>query len=292
MSRNTGVKEEATVLSSPIRHHRDEDENPLQGGVYDVTQVTYGERLTSKSAVFHGFAATGEPDAEQRMDYSFWIAQDEHRVVLVDTGYDIDARDWLGESSLVSPLEALGLLGIEPAQVRAVVATHFHYDHVGTIGEFPNAVIIAARAEFDYWVSRYHDNRLEGEFATVEDVTAIMRAGDEGRLHLVNETEEVLPGITVYPVGGHCPGQLLTSVKSTSGPLILASDAIHLGEQLQRGWPFFAHTNLDEMRAAIEFARKLSTELGASVIPGHEPRVRAEYPAVPGPAADIAVTLG
>lgn len=257
-----------------------------------VLQVKYGDRVTRKSVVFHRFAESGEPDAEQPMDYSFWVARNETAVVLIDTGYDISRHDWLGEVSRTPTPDGLRLLGIDPADVQLVIATHFHYDHVGYIDLFTNAQIVASRSEYDYWTGKYAENELAGEFATVRDVTAIMRAGDEGRLRLVDGETAVFPGITVFPVGGHCPGQLLTYVESKSGPLILASDAIHLSEQLERGWPFFAHTDLDEMKHAIAFARTLSASTGAPVIPGHDPRVRADYPAVDGPASTIATVLG
>lgn len=257
-----------------------------------VVQVKYGDRVTRKSIVFHAFAESGELDADQPMDYSFWVARNDEAVVLIDTGYDIDAHDWLGEISRTPTPEGLRLLGVDPDDVDLVIATHFHYDHVGYIHLFTNATIVASRTEFDHWTEKLAENGLAGEFATPADVTAIMRAGDEGRLRLVDGETEVFPGITVYPVGGHCPGQLLTFVQSKSGPLILASDAIHLGEQLEKGFAFFAHTDLDEMRAAMTFANDLSASTGAPVIPGHDPRVRLEYPAVDGPARAIATSLG
>jgi glyoxylase-like metal-dependent hydrolase (beta-lactamase superfamily II) len=259
---------------------------------FNVIQVKYGERVTRKRIVFHGFANSGEADEDQPMDYSFWIARNEEAIILIDTGYDVAGHDWLGEISRTPPPEGLALLGIEPAKVSMVITTHFHYDHIGYVHLFPHAVIVAARTEYEYWTAKYEENGLVGEFTTAADLKAIMRAGEEQRLLLIDGETEVHPGVIVYPVGGHCPGQLLTLVQSKSGPLILASDAIHFGEQLEKGWPFFAHTDLDEMCAALAFAKELSADTGAPVIPGHDPRVAAEYPALNGPAKAIATSLG
>lgn len=263
-----------------------------ESGTYQVLQVKYGDRLTRKSIVFHDFVNTGEIDADQPMDYSFWVARTNDTVVLIDTGYPINDFDWLGEISRTPSPEGLALLGISPDDVTMVIASHFHYDHVGYIDLFVNATIVASRTEYEYWSERYAENGLVGEFATVKDVTAIQRADAEGRLVLVDGETDVLAGITVYPVGGHCPGQLLTYVESGSGPLIVASDAIHLGEQLEKGWAFFAHTDLHEMFEAIAFATELSERTGATIIPGHDPRVAATYPALEGPAAAVATVLG
>lgn len=281
------MKQENAWRPTPERASDTEEHEELS-----VLQVKYADRVTRKSIVFHGFADSGEPDADQLMDYSFWVVRNENAVVLVDTGYDISHHDWLGEISRTPTPDGLRLLGIDPAEVQLVIATHSHYDHIGYIDLFPTAQIVAARREYQHWTAKFAENHLVGEFATVRDVTAIMRAADEDRLRLVDGETEVFPGITVFPVGGHCPGQLLTYVQSKSGPLILASDAIHLGEQLERGWPFFAHSDLDEMKAAIAFAKQLSAATGARIIPGHDPGVRADYPAVDGPARAIATVLG
>lgn len=85
-----------------------------------VLQVKYGDRTTRKNVVFHGFADTGEPDADQPMDYSFWVARADRTVVLVDTGYDIAAHDWLGEVSRTPVPEGLRLLCIAPEDVTLV----------------------------------------------------------------------------------------------------------------------------------------------------------------------------
>jgi glyoxylase-like metal-dependent hydrolase (beta-lactamase superfamily II) len=85
---------------------------------------------------------------------------------------------------------------------------------------------------------------------------------------------------------------LLTLVRSRSGPRILAADAAHFYEQIENEWPFFAHTDLDEMRGALSFINKLSRETGAVVVPGHDGRVRAKFPLMDGAAGEIVTVLG
>jgi hypothetical protein len=46
------------------------------------------------------------------------------------------------------------------------------------------------------------------------------------------------------------------------------------------------------MRAALAFINDLSRKTGAVVVPGHDGRVRAKYPAVEGAAGDVATVLG
>ncbi|MBO0850024.1 MAG: hypothetical protein J2P20_11215, partial [Pseudonocardia sp.] len=108
----------------------------------------------------------------------------------------------------------------------------------------------------------------------------------------IDAQTEVYPGITVYPVGGHCPGELLTLARSASGPLILAADAAHFYEQIDNEWPFFAFTDLGEMRRALSFINRLAVDEGAAVVPGHDGRVRQRFSPLDGPAGDIATVLG
>ncbi|BCL30784.1 N-acyl homoserine lactonase family protein [Streptomyces aurantiacus] len=255
----------------------------------EVVQVRYGERVTTKSAVLHDYASYGLPDGDLRMDYNFWVLRDGSRTMLLDTGYDIGARDWLGEQPVIPTADALALLGIDPLDVSTVITSHFHYDHIGHLGLFRNAEVVAGVAEYDYWFGKWHRAELDGEFATAGHLEAVRLAEREGRLKLVSEETEVSPGVTVHPVGGHSPGELLTVVEER---LIMAADAAHFYEQIENEWPFFAFTDLGEMRRALTFINRLAAETGATVIPGHDGRVRDRFPALAGPAAGVATVLG
>lgn len=192
----------------------------------------------------------------------------------------------------MSPPDGLALLGIDPADVSMVITSHFHYDHIGHLGLFPHARVVSGQAEYDYWFGKWQRDELEGEFTVAEHLEPVKRAEGEGRLWLIGDETTVHPGITVRPVGGHCPGELLTTVQGRSGPLILAADAAHFYEQIENEWPFFAFTDLREMRAALGLITELAAETGATVVPGHDGRVRDRFPAVDGKAAQIATVLG
>lgn len=257
-----------------------------------LVQVTYGERVTQRSVVLDDYDQYGLPDEDLHMQYNFWVIRDGDRVMMVDTGYDIAAHDWLGEQSVLPTPDGLALLGISPADVSMVVTSHFHYDHIGFLHLFENAEVVSGQAEYDYWFGKWERDELEGEFAIPEHLEAIRKAESEGRLRLVSAEQEVYPGVTVYPIGGHCPGELLTLVQTASGPRILAADAAHFYDQIENEWPFFAYTDLDEMRAGLAFINQLAAKTGAVVIPGHDGRVRTNFPPVEGPAGVVATVLG
>src|SRR3546814_10528025 len=51
---------------------------------------------------------------------------------------DLSARQ-RGRELLLRPAEGLALLGIDAARVPDVIITHLHYDHAGTLNDFPAA---------------------------------------------------------------------------------------------------------------------------------------------------------
>lgn len=258
---------------------------------HSVWSVKYGERVVRKKDVFWNYEQYGLPDGDLDMDYNFWVVRDGESIILVDTGYDIPKFDWLGEISVTPTPEGLKILGIDPLEVDMVVTSHFHYDHIGYLGLFTNAKVVSGRRERDYWFGKEERGELAGEFSTADDLAPVHRAEEEGRLVLVDGPTEVYPGIWVYPVGGHCPGELVTRIDTEAGGLILSVDAAHFYEQVEHEWPFFAYTDLEEMKQGLAFINRLAKETGATVVPGHDGRTRERYPAAPGEAGRIATVL-
>lgn len=256
-----------------------------------VWSVKYGERVVHKSDVFYDYSQYGLPDGDLDMDYNFWVIRSGESIILLDTGYDIPKFDWLGEISVTPTPEGLKILGIDPSDVDMVITSHYHYDHIGYLELFTNAQVVSGQKEYDYWIGKLKAGQLEGEFSTPDDLAPVVVAEKDGRLRLISEPTEVFPGITVYPIGGHCPGELLTRIDTGHGGLIMTVDAAHFYEQVEHEWPFFAFTDLDEMKAGLSFITKLAAETGAAVIPGHDARVRDRYPAAPGAAGAIATVL-
>ena len=71
---------------------------------------------------------------------------------------------------------------------------------------------------------------------------------------------------------------------------MLASDAVHFYEELERDRPFGVIANLAEMYEGYDTLRELAGP-GAHLVPGHDAEVMTRYPRVEGPAADFAVEI-
>jgi len=253
-------------------------------------QGVYADRSETKSHAFHDFASLGIADERFSMHYSFWAAFHEQGVFLVDTGFFVPDMYWAPQPQWRPVPAVLAAMGIDPEQVAGVILTHYHFDHAGHVELFPRATLFAQRREHEHWASAV-EQELRSGFVEPRHLAAIQAADAEGRLVLVDGTAEVVPGITMVLAPGHTPGQSAVLVRTASGPRLLASDAIHLYEQLDLGWRFFAHTDAEQSDRTIASLRELSEREGAPLVPGHDSRVMQRLPARTGPT-DFIVELG
>ena len=84
-------------------------------------------------------------------------------VILYDTGWK--QQDYLKMTNSVNwaPLpDLLGRLGIQPGDVTKIVIGHGHWDHAGTLSDFPNAVLYVQKAELEgiEWALNYPNPRI------------------------------------------------------------------------------------------------------------------------------------
>ena len=56
-----------------------------------------------------------------------------------------------------TPAEILGKIELEPKDVKTILLTHLHFDHVGNIGAFKDATILLQRSEYEGWKRALED---------------------------------------------------------------------------------------------------------------------------------------
>ena len=88
-------------------------------------------------------------------------------------------------------------IGVKPEEVRYVVLSHLHWDHVGGCRFFPQATFVLQRAEFRFGL--YPDQAFSRPY---------VRPLFEGiaKLDLREGDGEVVPGVWVISTPGHTPG--------------------------------------------------------------------------------------
>ena len=267
---------------------------------YEVLAVRYGTRLARKAENYLNFHVYGEPDEELPMDYFFWVVRDGERTIVVDCGFGADAGRRRGRTLLADPGVALMALGIDPAAVTQLVVTHAHYDHIGNLDRFPAAEIVIARREYEFWTGPYAGRTQFAHSTEAVELNRLAAAGAQGRLRLVEQTLDLVPGIELIVVGGHTPGQLVAQIAvddedGRPGAVILAADALHFYEELERDRPFFVVADLVDMYRGFDLLREMSADPGRLLLAGHDAEVPARFPGrlpgMPGDLADLVVRV-
>jgi glyoxylase-like metal-dependent hydrolase (beta-lactamase superfamily II) len=246
---------------------------------YEVLAVRYGTRVTTKAESYLNFHMYGEPDESFEMDYFFWLVRSADRTVVVDCGFGEEPGTRRGRQTLVDPVEALAGLGVDAAAVEQLVVTHAHYDHIGNLHRFPNAEIVIARREYEFWTGPYARRFQLAQPTEPTELAGLAEAGAQGRLRLVDGSLDLAPGIELVVVGGHTPGQMVARVAgSADDTVVLAADAVHFYEELERDRPFFIVADLPDMYRGFDVVREMCEEPGSALVAGHDADVRGRFP--------------
>ncbi|MFE5703460.1 N-acyl homoserine lactonase family protein [Rhodococcus koreensis] len=246
---------------------------------YEVFALRYGRLRTHRREVYHDGDHTEDGHTPTELAYYFWLAVNQHRKVLIDTGFDPVVAARRGRETLVPPLDLLRQFGIEPEEVTDVILTHFHYDHIGNVAAFPDARFYTTCAEYDYWTSPGLD---EDRAAAVEatEVAEVAQLRSAGRLTLLAGGGQfpIMGGIQGISLPGHTPGQIAVRIPTESGDITLTSDAAHTSEEIDSDRPFHIFTDLEAMRLSLAEIRAMISAGDSIVVPGHEPSVADRFP--------------
>ncbi|MDB5927926.1 MAG: fold metallo-hydrolase [Betaproteobacteria bacterium] len=254
---------------------------------YEVFALKYAERDARRPDNFVG----GDPhDAPMPMDYFIWLIRNDERLVLVDTGFDAPMAVKRGRRLLRTPREALRLIGVEANDVRTVLITHLHNDHVGTFFDFPNAIFHLQDSEMAYVTGRHmmHE-RLRRPYEP-DHVAGVIRMVFKDRVVFHDGDGTIAPGVSVHHIGGHTAGLQCVRVMTKRGWVVLASDASHYYEHIERKTCFTVTFHIGEVLEGYNKQRRLAAS-PAHIVPGHDPLVLKRYPAIRPELEGIVVRL-
>jgi glyoxylase-like metal-dependent hydrolase (beta-lactamase superfamily II) len=147
------------------------------------------------------------------MDMNCVLIRDVDHVVLVETGagskLSEKQRGIYGIERPPQLVDELAKRGVKPEDVTLVVNTHLHFDHSGgntrrdadrLVATFPRASYVFQRLE---WVDAMQPNERTRASYFPDDFAPLEAAG---KLELIDEAVEILPGIRLDRVQGHTRG--------------------------------------------------------------------------------------
>jgi glyoxylase-like metal-dependent hydrolase (beta-lactamase superfamily II) len=243
--------------------------------LWEVYAVKYAER--DDRTRNDSFMFADDHTSQHPMDYFVWVLRSGEEVIVVDTGYDEAEAGHRARPIMRRPAKAIEALGVRAEVIKAVIITHLHYDHAGTLDDFPQAKFYLQAAEMAYATGPCMCHDVLRMPFTGSHICSAVNALYSGRLHYIDGSEQVADGVSVHCVGGHSKGLQAVRVKTQSGYLCLASDATHYYENFLTGKPFPIVVDLEQMLGGFDLIKKLASR-PELVIPGHDPLVRSLFP--------------
>jgi glyoxylase-like metal-dependent hydrolase (beta-lactamase superfamily II) len=250
---------------------------------HHILAIRYGHHMRKAAANFIG----GDDHAtDMPLDYYVWaIVREGLPPIVVDTGFDAATAARRGRNLLRPVDQSLAEAGIDIAAVEDVIVSHMHFDHAGSLNLFPNARFHIQDAEMAFCTGRAMTERMVRAPFDAEPVAEMVRMLFGDRVVFHAGTSQVAPGVKVHHLGGHTAGLQAVEIATVRGPVVLASDAAHLYANIKRAMPFPIVVDVPAYLASLKRLLEIAPNLD-HVIPGHDPLVLAQFPAVAG-ATDI-----
>jgi glyoxylase-like metal-dependent hydrolase (beta-lactamase superfamily II) len=221
-------------------------------GGFEITALSDGTHTFPIDTVMEGVAPAAVDAALAKNDLhrpvqgsiNAFLVNTGTKLVLIDTGAGALYGDCCGR--LLANLRAAGYA---PEQVDVVLLTHLHKDHVGGVNAggkpaFPNAVVRAAGADADYWLSSDRRAAAPAFLASFFDSAAAALApyAAAGRFQPFAPGATLLPGIRAVAEPGHTPGHSGYLVEDGGRALLVWGDVVHV-----------AAVQLDQVQATVKY---------------------------------------
>ncbi|REK19516.1 MAG: MBL fold metallo-hydrolase [Planctomycetota bacterium] len=211
------------------------------------------------------------------------LARDGTHTVLIDTGYGgkfapLDRRFYSMEEG--EPLiEGLAALGVAPEDIDTLVFSHLHFDHVCGATRFDDQrrrVPIFSRAR--HLVGRIEWEDATGRLPELESaypLDDILPLYDAGLMMVVEDGQELVPGLTGFVTGGHTRGHMALVFESGGQKAAYLGDICPSTVHLRRMWHLSYDTfPLETRRRKPEWLARAADE-GWWIMWNHDPRYGA-----------------
>ncbi len=212
--------------------------------------------------------------------YYIWCIRGDNETIVVDAGVSPERAREKNLEGYVSPAEMLSRIGVDAEEVKRVILTHIHWDHVSGVRLFPNATFYVQQQEFRFWLEDPVAKRPPLASTSDDEANAYL-ASLEGteRLVLLDGDSEIAPGIECLLSPGHTVALQTVAVDTARGTAIVGSDCAHLFRNFSEDWPSAIITNLV---AWLNTYERLRTRVSSQdlLFPGHDPLLTESFPEI------------
>lgn len=127
----------------------------------------------------------------------------------------------------------MAALDVDPASVDRVFVTHLHPDHIGGLvtesgNPFPNASLVAAQADIDFWTSAEIKSQAPKDFQGFFDLATAAHGSFGDKVEGVSGEADLGNGMTAMPLPGHTVGHTGLMLESEGASLLIWGDIVHV----------------------------------------------------------------
>lgn len=197
-----------------------------------------------------------------------WYIEGSDPKTLVDAGAQAEhfRNPEFPMTDLVSLEEGLANLGLKTLDIRNIIVTHLHFDHVALSGRFPKATFIVQKKELEFARNPHIFNSIDYDPSFFRELNFRIIDGDAG----------ILPGVKVLFTPGHSPGAQSVQVETRAGKAVITGFCSQMSTFEQT--PFMKARGLEvascglhiDCREAYDSALRVK-KLADIIIPCHDP---------------------
>jgi glyoxylase-like metal-dependent hydrolase (beta-lactamase superfamily II) len=159
-----------------------------------------------------------------RLMYNQFLVDDGESLILIDTG----PGGAMGKSGLLPA--ALQSIGVQAHNIDAVVITHMHRDHIGSLiaggrQNFPKAELYIDRREVAHW-SDPAKRASAPEFMKSSFDTALEAIRLYPKLQAIDGERQIARGVSTVDLTGHTPGHTGIRIEDNGKSLFMVADML------------------------------------------------------------------
>lgn len=172
------------------------------------------------------------------------------------------------------PSVALSTIGLAPEQVDYVLITPLQSYATGNIPLFRNAQVCISRRG---WIEDFHAPRFPihspRRTRIPDDVLSYLELEAPDQVRLLDDEDEILPGLRAYWVGVHHRSSMAYSIQTSAGTVVVTDAAFHYGN-VEIPHPLGILESMEECHRAYARFRREATVL----VPLYDPEVLSRFP--------------
>jgi glyoxylase-like metal-dependent hydrolase (beta-lactamase superfamily II) len=244
---------------------------------YEIYALKYAGPFVRPASMVTWFQ---DMDKTTEINYYIFAIREGSQTIVVDCGCAPKLAQERNLNGYVNPAEVLKRIDIDAQQVRHVVATHIHFDHISGVELFPQATIYVQEREFLFWMKNPIAKRAPF-LHTTDPVGNRYLAKLEGtqRLKLIRGDKKILPGVELLLAPGHTIGLQVVAVNTARGTAVVGSDAAHLFSSFRTDIPSAIITDMIAWMKSFDKIRAKASSIDL-IFPGHDLALLTNYPKV------------